>query len=47
MRFVKGDNKDYAPISPIRLSFRFRIRLDILRRLFKGDNKDYAPISPI
>jgi len=47
MRFAKGNNRDYAPISPILLSFRFRIRLEILRRFFKGDNRAYAPISPI
>jgi len=46
-RFSKGDNRDYAPISPILLLFSFKVRVDKLRRFVKGDNKDYAPISPI
>jgi len=46
MRFVKGDNRDYPPLSPIMLKLRFRIKLDILRRIANGDNRDYAPISP-
>jgi len=46
-RLAKGDNRDYAPISPILLVERFRARLEILRRFAKGDNKDYAPTFPI
>ena len=38
-RFVKGDNRDYAPMSLISLYFRFRVRLERLRRFAKGDNK--------
>jgi len=47
MRFAKGDNRAYAPSSPIELFFRFRVRIYRLRRFSKGDNKDYAPTSPI
>jgi len=32
---------------PIWLLFRFRVRLERLRRFAKGDNKDYAPMSSI
>jgi len=46
-RFAKGDNRDYAPLSPIRLLLRFRARFERLRRFAKGDNRDYAPISLI
>jgi len=47
-RFAKGDNRDYAPMSPIPLSNRFMVRLERLRRFkAKGDNRDYAPMSPI
>ena len=46
-RFAKGDNRDYAPYSPISFNSRFRFRLDRLRRFVKGDNRDYAPTSPI
>jgi len=46
-RFAKGDNRDYAPISPILLFLRFRVRLERLRRFAKGDNRDYAPMCPI
>ena len=34
-------------MSPILLLFRFRVKLERLRRFAKGDNKDYAPIIPI
>ena len=47
MRFAKGDNRNYAPMSPIWLLSRFRFRLERLRRFAKGDNRDYAPMSPI
>jgi len=46
-RFAKGDNKHYAPISPIKLLLRFRVKLVRLRRFAKGDNRDYDPKSPI
>ena len=46
-RFAKGDNRDYAPMSPIPLSIRFMVRLERLRRFPKEDNRDYAPMSPI
>jgi len=46
-RFAKGDNRDYAPMPPIRLFFRLRAKLERLRRLPKGDNRDYAPRCPI
>jgi len=39
-RFTKGDNRDYAPMYPISLLFRFKVRLERLRRLAKGDNRD-------
>jgi len=32
---------------PIRLLFRFRVRLERLRRSAKGDNRDYAPMCSI
>ena len=34
-------------MSPILLLFKFRVRLERLRRFAKGDNRDYAPLSPI
>ena len=43
-RFAKGDNRDYAPMSPIWLLIRPRVRLEILRRFAKGINRDYAPM---
>jgi len=46
-RFAKGDNRDYAPISPISFSHRFSVRADRLRRFAKGDSRNYAPVSPI
>jgi len=46
-RFAKGDNRDYASISPIWLLFRPRVRLERLRRFAKGDNRDYDPMFPI
>ena len=46
-RFAKGDNRDYASISPIWLLFRPRVRLERLRRFAKGINRDYAPMFPI
>jgi len=46
-RLAKGDNRDYAPMSPILLLFRFRVKLERLTRFATGYNRDYAPISPI
>ena len=46
-KFVKGDNRNFAPMSPIELFFRFRVRFEKLRRFAKGDNRDYAPLFPI
>ena len=43
-RFAKGDNRDFAPISPIVFQWRFRVRLERLRRFAKGDNRVYAPV---
>jgi len=43
-RFAKGDNRDYAPLPPIKLYSRFSARLERLRRFAKGDNSDYAPM---
>jgi len=39
-RFDKGDNRDYAPMSPIELEERKRVRLERLRRFVNGDNRD-------
>jgi len=39
-RFAKGDNRDYAPMSPLLLNLRFRVMLERLRRFAKGDNRD-------
>ena len=46
-RFSKGGSRDYAPISPILLLSRIRIRLERLRRFAKGINRDYDPMFPI
>jgi len=46
-RFAKGDNKDYAPMSPIEFWLRLMLTLERLRSLAKGDNRDYAPMSLI
>ena len=46
-RFAKGDNRDYTPMSPILLLFRFMVKLERLRRFAKVDNRDYTPMSPI
>ena len=46
-RFSKGDNRNYAPMSPIELLSSFRVRLERLRRFPKGDNRDYAPMCSI
>jgi len=40
-------NKFCTPISPIWLLYRFRARLESLRRFAKGNNRDYIPKSPI
>jgi len=40
MRFTKGDNKDFAPMLPIRVHFKFRVKLERLMRFVKGDNID-------
>jgi len=32
---------------PIWLLFRFRVKLERLRKFAKGDNRDSAPMSPI
>ena len=34
-------------MSPIWLLFKFKVRLERLRRFAKGDNRDYAPMRPI
>jgi len=34
-------------MSPIKFSFRSRIKLERLRRFAKGDNRDYVPMSSI
>jgi len=39
--------RENTPMSPILLLFRFRVRLERLRRFAKGDNRDYTPKSPI
>jgi len=39
-RFVKGDNRDYAPMSTIPLLKRFMVKFERLRRFAKGDNRD-------
>ena len=46
-RFAKGDNRYYAPMCPIRLLLRFRVRFERLSRFAKGNNRDYAPLSSI
>jgi len=46
-RFVKGDNRDYAPTFSIEFLARFIASLDNLRRFAKGHNRDYAPMFPI
>jgi len=40
MRFANGDNRDYAPMSPIWLLVRTRVKCERLMRLANGDNKD-------
>jgi len=47
VRFDMGDNRDYAPMSPIVFQLRFKVRLERLRRFAKGDRRDYAPLLPI
>ena len=47
MIFSKGDNRDYAPLPPMLLFFRSRVRIERLRRFAMGDNRDYSPMSPI
>jgi len=39
-RFAKGDNRVYAPMSPIPLLKRFMVKFERLRRFAKGDNRD-------
>jgi len=39
-RLAKGDNRDYAPMCPIKLLFRLMVRIERLRRLVKGVNRD-------
>ena len=46
-RFSKGDNRDYAPISPIKFLCRFRFKVERLSRFAKGDSSDSAPVSSI
>ena len=41
-----GDNRDYAPIAPIKLLFKLRDKLYRLMRVEIGDNRDFAPASP-
>jgi len=47
MRFAKEDNRDYAPMSPNPLPYRFMVRLERLRRFAKRENRDCAPMCPI
>ena len=46
-RFVKGDNRDYAPTCSIKLFSRFKVRFERLWRFAKEDKRDYAPKFPI
>ena len=47
LRLLRGDKRDYAPISPILLEYKSSEMLARLLRLLRGDKRDYAPISPI
>jgi len=42
-RFAKGDNRDYAPFSPIEFSMRLSEILDKLANIAKGDRRDLVP----
>jgi len=46
-RFLKGENKEVAPLCPIEFLQNFREILEILIRLAKGDNRTYPPTGPI
>jgi len=40
MRFDNGDNRDYAPLSPISFQLSCRARLERFKRFDNGDNRD-------
>jgi len=40
MRSLRGDKRDYAPISPISFSFKFSELVAKLIRLIRGDNRE-------
>lgn len=40
MRLFKIDNRDKTPFAPIRLYWRFMLRLESWRKFAKGDKKD-------
>jgi len=42
-----GDNRNFAPMSPMGLLSRLRNRLDKLVRLLRGDKRNSAPINPM
>jgi len=46
-RFFNGDNKDYAPVSPIELKLRFSSKVIRFTMFFKGDRREDTPVSPI
>jgi len=42
-RFAKGDNRDYAPMSPMKFSTRLSETFDKLASMAKGDKRDLVP----
>jgi len=44
---LRGDKRDYVPISPISLESKLIEMLVRLLRVLRGDKRDYAPASLI
>ena len=42
-RFAKGDNRDYAPIFPIKIPLKLSDTLDSLTSLDREDSRELAP----
>ena len=47
LRLLRGDKRDYAPMSPISLELKLSEMFARLLRLLMENKRDYAPTAPI
>jgi len=47
LRVLRGDKRDYAPMSPILLEVKLSVMLERLMRVLRGYKINYAPMSSI